>query len=308
MRARLTLLTFLITMLISSLNYSEPGFNGTTPGCGGSGCHTSQAGILSASVQSNLQVQITLSGTTGNVGGELVDESGNVVAVINKNSSNPFTLTAPSAGTYKVNAGYKNPSRRWDSTTVTFPVPVELISFNAFANESVVNLSWVTASETNNRGFSIERKSGSSGWESISFVQGSGTTSLTNSYTFTDRNIVSKITYSYRLKQIDFDGTFSYSKVVQANTNLLNTFELKQNYPNPFNPGSTISFSIPSSGLVSLKVYDALGKEVAVLLNEVKEAGSYNVNFNAENLSSGIYLYKIQSDIYTATKKMLLLK
>ena len=79
------------------------------------------------------------------------------------------------------------------------------------------------------------------------FVQGSGTTSLTNSYTFTDRNIVSKITYSYRLKQIDFDGTFSYSKVVQANTNLLNTFELKQNYPNPFNPGSTISFSIPVS-------------------------------------------------------------
>lgn len=122
MKASLTLLTFLITMLNSPLQYSEPGFNGTAPGCGGSDCHTSQAGILSATVQSNLQVKITLSGTTADVAGELVDVGGNVVAVINKTSSNPFTLTAPSAGTYKVNAGYKDPSRRWDSTTVTIVV------------------------------------------------------------------------------------------------------------------------------------------------------------------------------------------
>jgi hypothetical protein len=119
MKASLVRLTFLITMLISPLHFSEPGFNSTTPGCGGSNCHTSQTGILSAAVQSNLQIKITLSGTTGNVAGELVDAAGNVVAVINKTSSNPFTLTAPSAGTYKVNAGYKNPARRWDSTTIT---------------------------------------------------------------------------------------------------------------------------------------------------------------------------------------------
>jgi hypothetical protein len=95
---------------------------------------------------------------------------------------------------------------------------------------------------------------------------------------------------------------------VDDNSLTVTQFELSQNYPNPFNPSSTISFSIPSSGLVTLKVYDALGKEVAVLLNEVKEPGSYNVKFNAENLSSGIYLYKMQSGNYTATKKMILMK
>lgn len=106
MKASLALITILITILISPLHYSEPGFNGTTPGCGGSECHTSQTGILSAVVQSNLKVQITLSGTTSSIGGELVNESGNVVAVNNSTGNNPFILTAPSAGTYKVNAGY----------------------------------------------------------------------------------------------------------------------------------------------------------------------------------------------------------
>ena len=119
MKASLIYLTFLIKMLISPFHLCEPGFNGIASGCGGSGCHTSQSGILSATVQSNLQVKITLTGTTGKVAGELVDAGGNVVAVINTTSNNPFTLTAPSAGTYKVNAGYKNPSRRWDSITVT---------------------------------------------------------------------------------------------------------------------------------------------------------------------------------------------
>ena len=119
MKASLVLLITFVTMLMSSTSFSEPGFNGTTPGCGASGCHTSQAGILTATVQSNLQVKITLTGTTSKVAGELVDESGNIVAVINSTGSNPFTLTAPSAGTYKVNAGYKSPSKRWDSTTVT---------------------------------------------------------------------------------------------------------------------------------------------------------------------------------------------
>ena len=119
MKASLVLLIISATMLMSSTSFSEPGFNGTTPGCGGSSCHTSQAGILTATVQSNLQVKITLTGTTSKVGGELVDENGIVVTAINSTSNNPFTLTAPSAGTYKVNAGYKSPSRRWDSTTVT---------------------------------------------------------------------------------------------------------------------------------------------------------------------------------------------
>ncbi|MCK7518965.1 MAG: hypothetical protein MZV64_15195 [Ignavibacteriales bacterium] len=100
---------------------------------------------------------------------------------------------------------------------------MELVSFNASASGSVVNLSWTTATELNNNGFSIERQTGSSNWQTIGFVKGSGTTTAINNYNFADRNILSQTIYSYRLKQIDFDGTFSYSKVVQVSTNLIST-------------------------------------------------------------------------------------
>ena len=119
MKASLMFFVIFFSVLLNQFVVAEPGFNGTAPGCGVSGCHTFQSGILTAIVQSNLQVKITLTGTTSNVAGELVDESGNVVAVINKTGSNPFTFTAPSAGTYKVNAGFKSPNRRWDSTSVS---------------------------------------------------------------------------------------------------------------------------------------------------------------------------------------------
>ncbi len=112
----------LISALILITNTkSEPGFN-SGPGCGGSGCHNSEAGIVSAEVVNNVDVRITVTGTTSKVGGELVDASGNVVAVINATSSNPFTLTAPSAGTYTVNAGFKSPSRKWGNTSAVVNV------------------------------------------------------------------------------------------------------------------------------------------------------------------------------------------
>ncbi len=114
-------LIVLSIVLVTNLK-SEPGFNGTLPGCGGSGCHTSQTGIVTATVLSNNQVQITVSGTTSNVAGELVNSSGTVVAVNNSTSSNPFILTAPSAGTYTVNAGYKNPSKNWGTTSAVITV------------------------------------------------------------------------------------------------------------------------------------------------------------------------------------------
>ena len=111
-----------ICLIFLSLTKSEPNFNGTTPGCGGSGCHTSQSGIVTAEVLTNFQVKITVSGTSSSVGGELVNSDGLVVAVNNSTSSNPFTLTAPSAGTYTVNAGYKNPSKEWGSTSAVITV------------------------------------------------------------------------------------------------------------------------------------------------------------------------------------------
>lgn len=114
--------SIVISLVFISLTQSEPGFNGTTPGCGSSGCHNSQAGIVTAEVLSNFQVRVTLTGTTANVGGELVNSNGVVVAVNNSTSNNPFILTAPSPGTYTVNAGYKNPSRDWGSTSAVINV------------------------------------------------------------------------------------------------------------------------------------------------------------------------------------------
>ena len=129
-----------------------------------------------------------------------------------------------------------------------------------------------------------------------------------NNYNFADKNILSQTIYSYRLKQIDFDGSFSYSKVVQVSTNLISTFELKQNYPNPFNPSTQISFSLAVNGLVTLSVYNLLGQEVKTLINRSLEAGSHSINFEASALQSGIYIYKLTSAGSTLTKKMMLVK
>ncbi len=122
MKVTLVLSIILIFVSYISLTKSEPGFNGTAPGCGDSGCHTSQFGIVTTEVLDNFQVRITLSGTTSKVGGELVNSNGVVVVFNNSASSNPFILTAPSAGTYTVNAGYKSPSRVWGSASAVITV------------------------------------------------------------------------------------------------------------------------------------------------------------------------------------------
>lgn len=122
MKINFVLLVTIIAVMILTFTKSQPDFNGSAPGCGGSGCHTLQSGIVTAEVLDNLQVRITVAGTTGNVAGELVDNNGTVVAVNNKTSSNPFILTAPSAGTYTVNAGFKNPSKEWGTTSAVINV------------------------------------------------------------------------------------------------------------------------------------------------------------------------------------------
>lgn len=104
----------------------------------------------------------------------------------------------------------------------------------------------------------------------------------------------------------------SYSVITSVSENVIagvpNEFNLSQNYPNPFNPSTTIRFDVPKSGNVSLKVYNELGKEVNSLVNSYRNAGSYEINFDASTLSSGIYFYKIESNGFAATKKMLLIK
>jgi hypothetical protein len=219
---KISLVSSLIAFFIVFISFtkSEPGFN-SGPGCGGSGCHTTQSGIVTAEVLNNFQVKITVTGTTSKVGGELVNSSGNVVAVINSTSNNPFTLTAPSAGTYTVNAGFKSPSRKWGVTS------------------AVINVTGI------------------------------------------DEELVG-------LRP--------------------ETFALYNNYPNPFNPSTKIRYAISQTAFTSLKVYSILGQEVAVLISEEKTPGVYEVNFDAANLASGTYLYKLQAGNFIETKKMIVLK
>ncbi|RPI71668.1 MAG: T9SS C-terminal target domain-containing protein, partial [Ignavibacteriales bacterium] len=190
-------------------------------------------------------------------------------------------------------------------------VPVELTSFTSEVRGNDVLLNWTTASELNNKGFEIEKsqksKDKNQKWEKIGFVEGKGTTTEEQIYSFTDNNLAQGI-YQYRLNQFDFDGTFEYSDIVEVNINSPGEFYLSQNYPNPFNPVTNILFAINSSLFVSLKVYDVLGNEVASLVNEEKDAGEYKVQFNAEGLGSGIYFYSLKTGNNILTNKMLLLK
>ncbi|MDY0081631.1 MAG: T9SS type A sorting domain-containing protein [Ignavibacteriaceae bacterium] len=193
-------------------------------------------------------------------------------------------------------------------------IPVELTSFTAAVSGNSVELNWTTATELNNSGFEIERREAEdrnleSEWTYIGFVNGSGTTSESHSYSFIDNlAFTNNQTLQYRLKQIDFDGSFNYSQVVEVNILKPDKFSLEQNYPNPFNPSTTISFNIPTDGLVSLKVFDIMGNQVAELLNKETTAGFYSIKFDASQLASGTYFYKLQSGSNVEVQKMLLLK
>ncbi len=208
------------------------------------------------------------------------------------------------------------------------PVPVELVSFNAIGENETVNLYWRTASEINNSGFVVQRsavadhqnEASTPGWKEIGFVEGNGTTIEENYYSFSDRNLVPGV-YSYRLLQMDLDGTTTRSGVVEVEVNTrITEYSLKQNYPNPFNPATSIQYSVGSRQHITLKVYNVLGKEVATLVNEEKTPGTYSVEFNGQSdngqdLSSGVYIYKLTAvsggshpESYTVVKKMLLIK
>jgi hypothetical protein len=190
-------------------------------------------------------------------------------------------------------------------------VPVELESFTGKVTEGNVTLEWTTATEINNHGFEIQRSFGSE-FQTIGFVDGHGTTTETQSYIFIDKN-VNTGSYNYRLKQVDYNGSFEYSPVVNVDVSAPNEFSLSQNYPNPFNPNTKIDFSLAVDSKVTLNVFDVLGQQVALLVNENLEAGMHSVDFNAFAMNSGIYLYKLNSENaegknFISTKKMILMK
>jgi hypothetical protein len=212
-------------------------------------------------------------------------------------------------GTYTINIQSQGPNgtpvhRRTVQLDVL--IPVELTSFSGITEKNDVILSWSTATEVNNQGFEIQRKTNGE-YERIGFIEGNGTTSELQNYTFRDKN-VNAGSYYYRLKQMDFDGTFEYSGEITVEVSQPADYFLSQNYPNPFNPSTTISYAIAEDIDVFLKVFDVLGNEVATLVNENQPAGTYDVSFNAGDLSSGVYYYTLQAGEFISTKKLMLMK
>ncbi len=148
-------------------------------------------------------------------------------------------------------------------------------------------------------------------WQTIGFVEGKGTTTDLSNYSYIDKleSISNNGKVSYRIKQIDYDGTYTYSKIISVNIgSTINDYSLSQNYPNPFNPSTVINYSIKNNEQVVLKIFNMLGQEVATLVNEVKQPGKYSVNFNAANLASGTYVYSLTAGKYSQVKKMILVK
>ncbi len=280
------------------------------------------AGIFSAMPQIYVPTTFTNNGTASPANYTLYQRS--------SNSSGSWT--AAQSGAYAVGTDYVIFSGISSYSQFTVgtndPLPVELVSFKAEvrSQKSEVRLLWETATEKNSYGFEVERKQiplppsadspfvkgetseASGGFSKIGFVEGNGNSNSPKSYSFVDKNHSSG-NYSYRLKQIDRDGKFTYSQTVEVTLNdAPKEFTLIQNYPNPFNPATSINYQLPLNGYVTLKVFDALGKEIVTLVNEVKEAGNYSVNFNAENLSSGLYFYQLTSGSFHQTRKMVLMK
>ena len=196
-------------------------------------------------------------------------------------------------------------------------LPVELSSFTASVSGNNVNLKWQTATEVNNYGFEVERKdgrweTGDGRWEKIGFVPGAGNSNSPNSYSFTDQP-TSGMSFYYRLKQIDINGHYKYYDAINVVLGHLAKPELMQNNPNPFNPETNIQFRLPETSKVKLKIYDLLGREIETLVDNTLAAGVYSERFNAEDLSSGTYIYKIEATpenglMYIKAHKMQLVK
>jgi hypothetical protein len=210
-------------------------------------------------------------------------------------------ITTPQ--THTVQAGFCNGT----------PLPVELASFTSSVNRNNVTLNWSTTRETNNSGFDIERKlSTATDWTRVSNVAGNGNSTVAHNYTYTERANTGK--YDYRLKQIDFNGNFSYFNLSnEVEVGVPSKYDMSQNYPNPFNPTTKVDYDLPYDGKVSILLYDISGREVANLVNEVKTAGYYTVQFNASDLASGMYFYRItatnnNNQNFVTTKKMVLIK
>jgi hypothetical protein len=186
-------------------------------------------------------------------------------------------------------------------------LPVEMVSFTASQDGENIVLNWSTASELNNLGFEVQRKFGATDFVTTGFVSGKGTTTEQQYYSYKEKGL-NNGKYFYRLKQVDYNGNYEYSDDVEIEWRAFNSYLLEQNYPNPFNPITTIGFGLQYKSNVKITILNSIGEEIAVLLNEEREPGFHEVEFNAVTLPSGIYFYQLIAGNYIETRKMILLK
>jgi len=191
-----------------------------------------------------------------------------------------------------------------DATNV---IPVELTSFTATSNGKEVILNWSTATELNNQLFEVQRSFEGNDFATVGSVYGKGTTTERQDYSYSDKNLAEG-KYFYRLKQIDYLGSYEYSDVLEVDYRTFKNYLLEQNYPNPFNPATTIGFGIKEKSFVKVIILNNIGEEVAVVVNEEMESGFHIAEFTAANLPSGVYFYQLKAGEFTSMKKMILLK
>ncbi|MEW6062061.1 MAG: lamin tail domain-containing protein, partial [Bacteroidota bacterium] len=266
------------------------------------------------------------------VGANPIDDV-RIVDFVGYGNANAFEGTAPTSASSSTtsicrkdnmgNSTYGVNGNGWDSNdngndffikTDPLPLPVELSSFAVRQKNTVIYLQWKTVTEKNCYGFEIERSNSNDEWSKIGFVEGHGTSSSPNEYFFKDQKLKTGH-YYYRLKQIDRDGNFQYYGNIEVIIEAPNKFSMGQNYPNPFNPQTTLRYGVPQTSRVKLQIFNTLGQVVATLVNEQKDAGYYETNWNAANYPSGVYFYRIEANAtenptnrFVETKKMLLLK
>lgn len=186
------------------------------------------------------------------------------------------------------------------------PLPVTLLNFTVTKQDDNAQLNWSTSSEENNKGFEIQRSTDQSNWTVLNFIAGAGNSQTEKDYQYLDQNLPAG-TYYYRLRQVDYDGNSSFSKVVPVTFDGGLVLDLKQNHPNPFNSYTSISMVIPQAGRVQLMLYDQMGRPIQQLMDEEKMPGTYTVIVNKNGLSSGIYYYKMNALGQVIVKKMTIL-
>lgn len=193
-------------------------------------------------------------------------------------------------------------------------IPVELSNFSAEINKAEIILTWQTESETNNFGFEVQKSLDEKNFKKIAFLKGKGTTSVPQKYKYIDSELLFQSDKNYyRLKQIDTDGKYNFSKVICVLNTKIKKYTLRQNYPNPFNPETIIQYSIPKDGFVTIDIYDIRGQLLRNLVSQQKLAGVHSINWDGKDnngikVSSGLYLYRFKFGNLSTSKKMLLMK